>query len=372
MTNIRALNGAIQVREAGKGKVRIAGYANRFGKVDTYGTRFDPKSVRLERFKQNPVLLFNHDVNMPVGKVISVETRDDGVWVDAELSASTAPQVAYVRDLVQEGCLKAFSMRFGEDAKMEKDPSTPGAMLVKDWEMQEVSIVSLPAQSESLFSLRMAQAAFRNVHNAKEAKMALSNVRGAKAAAYVNECITKASTEVERDDVLERLRDRSGLEAGALAQVIDGDVTPMPDAFVSAAVEVLGCDKDRLAELNAEDVEANKEGGESPAAVEPDPVRSSEVSTPVTSEMPNDNAMLQKLDSMVSLLGALVNEVKNMKEEMGKLMAPPAKREEVEIEIKAEGEEKPEEEPEEMDPETARKIDAIWARVEERARSMGL
>lgn len=435
MTNIRALNGAIQVRKVGEGKVRIAGYANRFGKVDTYGTRFDPKSVRLERFQSNPVLLFNHDVNLPVGKVVKTEPREDGVWVEAELSSSTAPQVAYVRDLVEEGCLKAFSMRFGEDATMEKDPDNPGAMIVRNWEMQEVSIVSLPAQSESLFSLRMAQRAFRNVHNTEEAKAVLSTIRGAKAAAYVNECLTKAATEVERDDIMERLRDRSGMEAGELAKAMDGDVTPLPDAFVSAAVEVLGCDKDRLAELNAEDVEASKEGGESPAEVEPSPVRAEdaaqecvaakipvfmkegmeqeqavakaiamcseergcvgwrpsdeqmerflrqadtareEVSTPVEPEMPNDNAMFQKLDSMVSLLGALVTEIKAMREDMNKLSAPAKVEErEVEIEISAdkEEEEKPEEEPEGEMGDVARKIQATWERVEARAKALGL
>lgn len=434
MTNIRALNGAIQVRKVGEGKVRIAGYANRFGKVDTYGTRFDPRSVRLERFQSNPVLLFNHDVNLPVGKVIKTEPREDGVWVEAELSSSTAPQVAYVRDLVEEGCLKAFSMRFGEDAVMEKDPEHPGAMIVRNWEMQEVSIVSLPAQSESLFSLRMAQNAFKNVHNTQEAKAVLETIRGAKAAAYVNECLTKASAEVERDDIMERLRDRSGLEAGALVGVMDGDVTPLPDAFISAAVEVLGCDKDKLAALNAEDVEANKEGGESPAEVEPAPVRAEgdaqecvaakipalmkegmeqeqavakaiamcseergctgwrptseemerflrqaesareEVSTPVESEVPNDNAMYQKLDSMVSLLGALVTEIKAMREDLNKLSMPAKVEErEVEIEISADKEEeKPEEEPEGEMGDMARKIQATWERVEARAKALGL
>lgn len=434
MTNIRAINGAIQVRKVGEGKVRIAGYANRFGKVDTYGTRFDPKSVRLERFQSNPVLLFNHDVNLPVGKVVKTEPREDGVWVEAELSASSAPQVAYVRDLVEEGCLKAFSMRFGEDAVMEKDPEHPGAMIVRNWEMQEVSIVSLPAQSESLFSLRMAQRAFRNVHNKEEAKAVLETIRGAKAAAYVNECLTKAASEVERDDIMERLRDRSGMEAGELAKAMDGDVTPLPDAFVSAAVEVLGCDKDRLAELNAEDVEASKEGGESPADVEPAPVRAEdaaqecvaakipalmkegmeqeqavakaiamcseergcvgwrptneqmerflrqaesareEVSTPVESEMPNDNAMFQKLDSMVSLLGALVTEIKAMREDLNKLSMP-AKVEEREVENETSAdkeEEKPEEEPEGEMGDMERKIQATWERVEARAKALGL
>lgn len=432
--NIRALNGTIQVREAGKGVVKIAGYANKFGKIDSYGTRFDPASVILERFNSNPVLLFNHDVMQPIGKVVKVEKRDDGLFVEAELSNSNAPQVAYVRDLVQEGCLKAFSIRFGDgSAQMEKDPENPGCMLVKNWELQELSIVSLPAQSESLFSLRMAQNLFRNVTNKTEALKVLQTIRGAKAAAYVNECLGKLSDGgMSREEIMERLSEQSGLEAGDLASTLDGD-KPLTDAFISAAVDVLNCDKDKLTELNALDLEESKASEQTPADVEPKPIERAEdkldpvqecvsakipmlikegkdqeqavamaiqmcgeerscsgwrpnaeqlemfirtasastepISTPVENTMPNDNAMLQKLDSMVSLLGALVTEIKSFKDEMTKVTKVPEQKS-VEIEIKPE--EKPEDEPEEMDPEMERSLNALWERVEQKARSVGL
>lgn len=432
--NIRALNGTIQVREAGKGGVKIAGYANKFGKIDSYGTRFDPASAILERFNDNPVLLFNHDVMQPIGKVVKVEKRDDGLFVEAELSNSNAPQVAYVRDLVQEGCLKAFSIRFGDmSAQMEKDPENPGCMLIKNWELQELSIVSLPAQSESLFSLRMAQNAFRNVTNKQEALKVLENIRGAKAAAYVNECIVKAAGDISRDEIMERLGEQSGLEAADLAATLEGD-KEMTDAFITAAVDVVNCDKDKLTELNAVDLEESKEKTEVPADVEPAPIERAEdkldpvqecvsskipllikegkdqeqavamaiqmcgeerscsdwrpnaeqlesfvrlaaesaepISTPVENTMPNDNAMLQKLDSMVSLLGSIVTEIKSLKDEMTKVTKVEPETKSVEIEI--ESEEKPEDEPEEMTPDMQRSLNALWERVEQKAQSMGL
>ncbi len=422
MNNFRALNNTISLRAvvADGDTLRISGYANKLGVVDSYGTRFDPKSIILERFRKNPVLLFNHDVDKVIGKVTKVEEREDGIYVEAEISNSSAPHVAYVRDLIREGCLKAFSIRFGGDCQMEKQED--GSMLIRNWELQELSVVSLPAQPESLFSLRMLKSAFRNVTSLEEAKHMLDKVRGAKAAAYVNECITVAAESVSEDDVMERLRDRSGLEAGELTKVLDGEVTPLPESFISAAVEVLNCDKDKLVELNAVDVEASKEGGESPAAVEPDALRAKEdamqacvsekipmlikegkeqeqavamaismckeqgrcawtptqeqmahflrqadeVSTPVTSEVPNDNAMLQKLDSVVSLLGAVVTELKGVKAELANLVKAPEAREDIEIEIKPDSEEKPEEEPEEMTPEQQRTISELFAKVEQR------
>ena len=339
-----------------------------------------------------------------------------------------------MRDLVEEGCLKAFSMRFGDNYVSEKDPDKPGAMLIRNWEIQEVSIVSLPAQSESLFSLRSMQSAFKNISNKEEAKKMLENLRGVKAAKYVNECLVMAAKDVSREDIMERLRDRSGLEAGELQAVLEGDVTPLPDAFMSAAAEVLACDKDKLAELNAMDVEENKTPSETPADVEPPVIRAPsdedvkacvsekiplllkegkaqdeavaiaiqmcstergcegwrpsetemlefvrqaevEPSAPVEPMVPNDNAMLQKLDSMVALLGSLVSEFKMLKDTLVKLgPVIDEKRESVEIEISSEDEKETEEQKieDELDPETERALNQLWARVESRAQSLGL
>lgn len=450
MRNIRpATNSAIRAEEqpSAGGAVRIAGYANRFGKVDTYGTRFDPKSVRLERFNQNGILLFNHDVNMPVGKVTKVESRDDGVWVECELSSSDNPQVSYVRDLVREGCLKTFSMRFGDDCKMEKDPEMAGVTLIRNWELQEVSIVSLPAQPDSTFSLRRARGLLSNCRSLDDARVAVQNVRGAKVAKYVADKLTEAAKAdgVEREDIMERLRDRSGLEAGALAAALEGEVTPAPAPFLSACVEVLGCDKSELDALNAQDVEADApetakpgDGQRSDAPPEDDkeperadPVMDEKVvscitgklpgiladgkapdeavamaiqmcssergctgwrpsrahmetflrqatqepteTTPVSTEVPNDNAMLQKLDALASLLGALVEEVKGLKSVMTEGRAapvPPAKPDE-----KKPDEKKPDDEArgeDKMDPETERAINEAFARIDSRLQALGV
>lgn len=367
MTTIRA-QGKMRAEAVG-GVVRFAGYANRFDKPDSYGTRIDPKSVALERYNTNSVILFNHDVDKVVGKATKIEQRDDGLWVEGELSTSEQPIVAYVRDLVKEKMLKGLSIRFGEKAEYDKDPDYPGNMLIRNAELQEISIVSLPSQEQSLFSLRMVKGVLNNVHNYQEAKDAMKHVRGAKAAKYMLDCITEASSKgVERDDIMERLRDKCGMEAGDLAKALDGELTPMPEPLLAAGVEVLSCDPEKLKALNDEDaagLETEKPADAETPADKPDEggERQAEVSAPVKQDPPNENAMLQKLDSLVSLMGALITEVKNLREAMG----PSTKEVTLEVENESESSEDTP-----QDPETARMVAEAFDKLEAKARAIGL
>lgn len=373
-------------REAAKSKakgnvVRIAGYANKFG-IDTYGTRFDPKSVRLDRFRQNGMLLFNHNINLCVGSVTKVETRDDGIWVEAEISTSADPQVSYVRDLVEEERLRTFSIRFGDDCKFEKDPEIPGAMLVRDWELMEVSIVTIPSQANSTFTLRHAAHVLDNCRSLEEAREAVSKVRGSSFASFVNEAIRSACTEGKtRLEIVEQLREASGMEREALEEVLSGEVVPAPEELVEACITVLGCEKAALQEMNSEDEDGSEEEESAETPVPEETTRAEDgtddamqscvaekipallkegkaqdeavaiaiqvcsaergctgwrpkpehlahflevcqrqatqdpagPSVAITSEVPNDNPMLLKLDSLVSLMGSLVEEVKGLK-----------------------------------------------------------
>lgn len=240
--------------------VMIEGYANRF-KTDAYNERMDPKSVKLERFKQNPILLFNHDMNYPVGKVVAVESREDGLFVKALVSSADVEKIAYVRELVADGTLCTFSVRFAGEQVVE-DPEVTGGKLIKDWELQEVSIVSIPAQPDSTFSLAGAK-------SLGEARQMVLKAKGAMIAQVAAEHISKLEEAGEKkEDLLEKIAEQSGLEPAALAEVLAGNVTPVSDPVLSALASVLGIEQSLLNEHNAHDVEAQKklceEKGEMP------------------------------------------------------------------------------------------------------------
>jgi HK97 family phage prohead protease len=230
--------------------VMIEGYANRF-KTDAYNERMDPMSVKLERFKQNPILLFNHDMNYPVGRVVAVESREDGLFVKALVSSADVEKIAYVRELVADGTLCTFSVRFAGEQVVE-DPEVTGGKLIKDWELQEVSIVSIPAQPDSTFSLAGAK-------SLGEARQMVLKAKGAMVAQVAAEHISKLEEAGEKkEDLLEKIAEQSGSEPAALAEVLAGNVTPVPEPVLSALASVLGIEQSLLNEHNAHDVEAQK------------------------------------------------------------------------------------------------------------------
>jgi HK97 family phage prohead protease len=228
----------------------IEGYANK-SKKDAYNERMDATSVRLERFKQNPILLFNHDMNYPCGKVIEVEPREEGLFVRAAVSPAQHEKIAFVRELVADGTLCTFSVRFADEQVVE-DPDNMGGKLIKNWELQEVSIVSIPAQPDSTFSLANAKSLF-------DARQMVLKAKGAMVAKYVAEQIGKLEESGQmKEDLMEKLSESSGADAGQLAEVLAGNVTPVPEPILAAFVGVLGCDEQMLKEHNAHDVETQK------------------------------------------------------------------------------------------------------------------
>lgn len=236
--------------KAPEGAVVIEGYANKFF-VDAYKERMDPLSVKLDRFKQNPILLFNHDMMYPVGKVLAVEPREDGLFVRACVSASGNDKVSYVRDLVADGTLCTFSVRFSDETVVE-DPEVIGGKLIKDWELQEVSIVSIPAQPDSTFSLSQ-------VKSLKDLRDMALKAKGAMVAKLASDALAKLEDAGEKkDELLQKLSDASGQEPGALAEVLAGNVTPVPEPMLSAFQSVLGIEAQVLAEANSADVEKQK------------------------------------------------------------------------------------------------------------------
>ena len=102
----------------------------------------------LENFKNNPVILFNHDYDKPIGRATGVKVTDNGLELEAKISKS-AP--AAVCELVKDGVLGAFSVGFKvKDADYIKE--TDGLM-IKDAELFEVSVVSVPCNQAATFSL---------------------------------------------------------------------------------------------------------------------------------------------------------------------------------------------------------------------------
>ena len=105
------------------------------------------KSGGLNGFKQNPVILFNHNYDRPIGRATSMEVSKEGLELGAKISKSAGD----VRNLIKDGVLGAFSVGFRvKDAEYNEE--TDG-FEIKDAELFEVSVVSVPANQTAMFSL---------------------------------------------------------------------------------------------------------------------------------------------------------------------------------------------------------------------------
>src|SRR6056300_1071691 len=102
----------------------------------------------LSNFEKNPIILFNHNYDKPIGRATGLKVTENGLELKAKISKSAPDHVA---QLVKEGILGAFSVGFRvKDADYIKE--TDGLM-IKDAELFEVSVVSVPCNQAATFSL---------------------------------------------------------------------------------------------------------------------------------------------------------------------------------------------------------------------------
>ena len=120
----------------------------------------------LQNYLNNPVILFNHDYNQPIGRAIELSTGDNGL----QLKAKIAKSAGNVRELIKEGVLGAFSVGFRvKDAEYLKESD---GYKIKDAELLEVSVVSVPANQAATFSLAKS---FNSVNEYEEFKKTLKD-----------------------------------------------------------------------------------------------------------------------------------------------------------------------------------------------------
>ena len=149
MKKIFKLDSVIKAIEEGDGELRIAGYAST-DSMDRQSDRILSSAWTrggLRNYEINPILLFNHDYNRPIGKVIEMSTDKRGLRIKGVISKSAGE----IYDLVKEGVLSTFSVGFlVKDADYDKSAD---GLIVKDAELLEVSVVSVPANQDATFSL---------------------------------------------------------------------------------------------------------------------------------------------------------------------------------------------------------------------------
>ena len=121
----------------------------------------------LKNFEKNPIILFNHDYDRPIGRATGMKAGPNGLELECKISKSAPGNVA---ELVKDGVLGAFSVGFRvKDADYLKE--TDGLM-IKDAELFEVSVVSVPCNQAATFSLAKS---FNSMDEYEEFKKTFTN-----------------------------------------------------------------------------------------------------------------------------------------------------------------------------------------------------
>ena len=131
------------------GSITIKGLAST-NALDRTGDIIDHNAWKeggLDNYGDNPIILFNHDYNRPIGRAKYCDVTQNGLELEAKISKSAGDIV----DLIKDGVLGAFSVGFKvKDADYNKE--TDG-FFIKSAELLEVSVVSIPANQTATFSI---------------------------------------------------------------------------------------------------------------------------------------------------------------------------------------------------------------------------
>lgn len=128
--------------------IEIEGYANTTT-VDRAGDVIPMTAWNsaLDNYLKNPIILAYHDHEEPIGRMVDHKVDEKGLWVKARISAAAED----VFNLVKDGVLTAFSVGFRIlDATYD---SVTDLFIIKELELLEISVVSVPMNQDSMFSL---------------------------------------------------------------------------------------------------------------------------------------------------------------------------------------------------------------------------
>lgn len=150
MNKIFNLTSTFKTHAEDDGSVMIRGMAST-ADFDRAGDSISAEAWQkggLKNFEKNPIILFNHDYDKPIGRATGLKSGPDGLELECKISKAAPANVA---QLVKDGVLGAFSVGFRvKDADYIKE--TDGLM-IKDAELFEVSVVSVPCNQSATFSL---------------------------------------------------------------------------------------------------------------------------------------------------------------------------------------------------------------------------
>jgi len=175
----------------------IEGYASTID-IDRSGDVV-PKSVwekGIQNYLKNPIILAQHDYDDPIGRMTDYKVDDKGLWVKARISSAAEEVFGLIKDKI----LTAFSIGFRIlDAEYN---SAAEVFVIKELELVEISVVSVPCNQNTLFDLSKA---FENDSDYKQFKQQFAP-KGDSAKGLESKTEAKSTTTKELDMTPEEMQ----------------------------------------------------------------------------------------------------------------------------------------------------------------------
>ena len=149
MSRVFKLDSVIKSVTEDGDQLKIVGYAST-ADTDRAGDVIVPDAWTkggLDNYKQNPILLFNHNYGTPIGRATGLEVDSTGLKIEASISKSAGATYGLVKD----GVLSTFSVGF-LIKHADYNEATDG-FIIRDAELLEVSVVSVPCNQKATFSV---------------------------------------------------------------------------------------------------------------------------------------------------------------------------------------------------------------------------
>lgn len=149
--------------------LKIRGYANTVSKDrsgDIIPTSTWKNENTMKDYLKNPIILGFHDHKQPIGKMIDYQVTELGLEIEVEIYDT----IEYIYKAIKNGILKTFSIGFW--LKDFDYNETSDSFVLKDIELYEISVVSVPCNQDSVFSLSKAMTGdeFQEVRNQLKVK----------------------------------------------------------------------------------------------------------------------------------------------------------------------------------------------------------
>jgi HK97 family phage prohead protease len=229
--------------DATSGEIVLSGYAS------TWGEDRDDEAVAEGAFSKslapyltkNPMLLWQHQMDWPIGSVTSAETDANGLFVTASVpnpgdGAADWQKGAYTA--IKTGVVRTFSIG-GYMSRSVKQ----GKFVIDEVELFEISVVSIPANADSIFEAAVKALTGERPRLSEKAVAQMEQLIGFKAVTDPELVEMTQADKAERYGMLTTLfKDANGVEPPAfddfrlIQKAITANVSPLKTA---AAVALL-------------------------------------------------------------------------------------------------------------------------------------